>query len=79
MSMLTASTERQMLLDDRGFPQGDESDWDNYGPSGLRHVFQESSPTTLCGLPVDGLYAFPFLEIPVDEALTCAVCGAKRG
>jgi hypothetical protein len=74
MAHLTASTERERLLDADGFPQGNEYDWDNYGPAGIHHVFLEGARLTVCGQSLDELYQFPFRGTPMDTTLLCAEC-----
>ena len=76
VALLTASSERSLLIDERGLPQGNEYDWDNYGPDGIHHVFVEHSNMTLCGMPVDTLYSFPFRATPLDSEFQCASCEA---
>jgi hypothetical protein len=61
-------------LDEDGFPQGDEANWDNYGPDGVHQVFVEHADETLCGLPTEPLYKFAARITPMDESLQRPIC-----
>jgi hypothetical protein len=78
VALLTASSERSLLIDEHGFRQGNEYDWDNYGPDGIHHLFAEHSKSTLCGMPLDALYSFPFRPTPLDTEYRCASCEAAE-